>query len=268
MKTILKSIQLLLVLPLLAFSAKADELIKLNTRDGVQQPVLLWEQQNKNPEYLIIFFPSSNGNIETRVKDGQAGADKYYLISNQRELLTSKGFAVAVIDTPSDRIGMGEAFRQSADHATDIKKVIAELKQRFPKSKLVLMGHSRGTVSVGYLSRTFEDQIDATVLLAARYQNDPRPADAPPEAPGGTGLSEIDFSHFKKPVLLVHHLKDACGSTPFADAEQQSKYADLIKIEGNDQDISLGTCATGTNHWFVGQEELVGEKVIEWLASK
>ncbi|ELM3617539.1 MAG: alpha/beta hydrolase [Shewanella sp.] len=268
MKNIMKLIPLLM-LPLTT-QAKADELIQLETRTGVTQPVLLWEAKSQEPEFLIVFFPSSNGNIGLKMKDGKAEAEKFYLLEKQRELFTSPRFAVAVIDTPSDRKGLGESFRQSEEHFTDMRKVLSELKQRYPKSKVVLMGHSRGSVSAGYVSRALASEVDATVLLSARYKVAAKPADAPQEAPGGTGLSAIDFSQLGKPTLLVHHTNDACSSTLYADAAEKAQYTPLVKIDGpvdkapmNPGEFAL--CAPGTNHWFAGQETLVGEKVIEWL---
>lgn len=184
--------------------------------------------------------------------------------------LAQPQFAVAVIDTPSDRKGLGESFRLSEAHFTDMKKVISELKIRFPKSKVVLMGHSRGTVSAGYVSQALKSEVDATILLSARYKLATRPVNAPQEAPGGTGLSEIDFSQLNKPTLLVHHVNDACPSTLFSDAQEKSQYTLLIEIEGpvdtmHTQTGEFALCAPSTNHWFVGKESIVGEKIIEWL---
>ncbi|MGL4826570.1 MAG: alpha/beta fold hydrolase [Vibrionaceae bacterium] len=249
---------------------KADELLLLRTRPGVTQPVLLWGAKSHEPEYLIVFFPSSNGNIGVMTKDGRAQAERFYLLEKQRALFSTPQFAVAVIDTPSDRRGLGEAFRQSEEHFTDMRAVLAELKVRYPKAKVVLMGHSRGSVSAGYVSRALASEVDATVLLSARYKEAARPANATQEAPGGTGLSGIDFSKLSKPTLLVHHTSDACPSTLYADAAEKARYTQLVTLEGpadkppmNPGEYAL--CAQGTNHWFAGQETLAGQKIIEWL---
>ncbi|MGL4191577.1 MAG: hypothetical protein ACRCRU_03200 [Vibrio sp.] len=269
MKNIVKFIPLLILI--LSYQVKSDELLILETRAGITQPVLLWETKNQEPEFLVVFFPSSNGNIGLTSRDGVVGAERFYLLQNLREEFEPSKFAVAIIDTPSDRNGLGESFRQSEEHFVDMKIVLSELKKRFPSSKVILMGHSRGSVSAGHVSRALDSQVDATVLLAARYKESARPVDAPQEAPGGKGLSEINFDKLNKPTLLVHHVNDACPSTLYADAKEKEIYAPLITISGPVDKSPMDTgefalCAPGTNHWFSGQEKLVGEKIIAWLS--
>ena len=163
---------------------------------------------------------------------------------------------------------MSEEFRQSTNHVTDMEQAVAELRRRFPDARLVLMGHSRGTVSAGYISRALEGKVGATVLFSGRYHPTPRPSDAPPEAPGGSGLSELDLGAFKNPVLLVHHSKDACTATPFAQANQLSGRIPIIKVDGVEEMTSGPPCGSGTNHWFVGLEKVTVEEVVKWLTGK
>lgn len=268
MKSIIKFIPFLIFL--FVVQTEADELIKLETRAGVTQPVLLWDTKSHTPDFLIVFFPSGNGNIGFKENNGKIEG-KFYFLEKQRELFNSSSFAVAIIDTPSDRKGLGESFRQSEAHFTDMKKVISELKLRFPKSKIVLMGHSRGTVSAGYVSKALGNEVDATVLLSARYKFAERPIDAPQEAPGGSGLSNLDFNELSNPTLLVHHLNDGCPSTLYTDAKESAQSIPLVTINGVVDDApkmpgEFALCSSGTNHWFAGQEKLVGEKIIEWLS--
>jgi predicted alpha/beta-hydrolase family hydrolase len=248
--------------------ANADELITINTRSGITQSILLWEPYSPKPEFVIALFTGGAGNVGMGVKDGRAEAARPYLFSRQRELFSQPQFAVAIIDTPSDRKGMSEEFRQSADHVTDMEHVVAEIRRRFPDARLVVMGHSRGTVSAGYISRALEGRVAATVLFSGRYHPTPRAADAPPEAPGGSGLSALDLGALKNPVLLVHHSKDACGATPFAQANQLSARVPLIKVDGIDEKPSETPCASGTNHWLAGLEKAAGEEVVKWLTGK
>lgn len=267
MKNIIKFIPYL-IFPLV-IQAQADELIRLETRTGVTQPVLLWEEKSDAPEFLIVFFPSGNGNVGFVEHNGKIDG-KFHFLEKQRELFVSQRFAVAIIDTPSDRKGLGESFRQSEEHYTDVKQVISKLKQRFPKSKLVLMGHSRGSVSAGYVSRALASEVDATVLLSARYKIAERPADAPQEAPGGSGLSDLDFNELRNPLLLIHHVNDGCPSTLYVDAKERAQSTPLVTIDGIADEVpakpgEFALCSPGTNHWFTRQEKIVGEKIIEWL---
>jgi pimeloyl-ACP methyl ester carboxylesterase len=250
------------------FPAHADELISINTRPAVTQSMLLWEPYPPNPEIVIVLFPGGPGNVGLGLKDGRAEAARPYLFSRQRELFSQPQFAVAIIDTPSDRKGMSEEFRQSADHVIDMQHTVTELQRRFPNARLVLMGHSRGTVSAGYISRALEDKVSATVLFSGRYHPTPRAADAPADAPGGTGLSGLDLGALKGSVLLVHHSRDACAATPFAEADRLSGRVPLIKVDGVDEKPSERSCFAGTNHWLVGHEKAAAEEVVKWLTGK
>jgi hypothetical protein len=68
--------------------------------------------------------------------------------------------------------------------------------------------------------------------------------------------------------LLVHHSKDACPATPFAQADQLSGRVPLIKVDGVDEKTSGPPCNSGTNHWFAGLEKTTGEEVVKWLTGK
>jgi pimeloyl-ACP methyl ester carboxylesterase len=253
---------------LFGFSADADELITLKTRPEVTQSMLLWEPYSPSPDIVIVLFPGGAGNVGLGLKDGRAEAARPYLFSRQRELFAQPQFAVAVIDTPSDQKGMEEEFRQSANHFADMEAVARELRGRFPKARIVLMAHSRGTVSAGYVARALGDRVGAIVLFSGRYHVTPRAPDAPPGGPGGSGLSGLDLGSLKSSVLLVHHAKDACPATPFAQAEALSARIPTIRANGSDEASSGPPCGLGTNHWFVGMEKAVGEEVVKWLSGK
>ena len=187
--------------------ACADELITLQTRPGVTQSVLLWEPHDPSPETVILLIPGGSGNIGLTVKDGHAQAERPHLFSSQREALLQAQFAVAVVDAPSDQEDMTQDFRMSAQHATDMQAVVHEIRTRFPKARLVLMGHSRGTVSVGHIAPYVSDQLSAIVLLSGLYQVSQASAQI---SSGGPGLSKVDLPALKLPILLVHHANDAC----------------------------------------------------------
>lgn len=110
--------------------------------------------------------------------------------------------------------------------------------------------------------------VGAIVLLSGRYHVTPRAPDAPPGGPGGSGLSGLDLGSLKSSVLLVHHTKDACSATPFAQAEALSARIPMIRANGSDEASSGPPCGLGTNHWFVGMEKAVGEEVVKWLSGK
>lgn len=248
-----------------ASSACADELITLKTRPGVTQSVLLWEPHGPTPNTVILLIPGGSGNISLAVKDGRAQAQRPHLFSNQREALLQEQFAVAVIDAPSDQEEMTQDFRMSAQHATDMQAAVHEIRTRFPKARLVLMGHSRGTVSVGHIAPKVSNQINAIVLLSGLYQAGQASAHV---SSGGPGLSKIDLPALKVPILLVHHADDACPIAPMAATADVSKRLPMITVTGGTTVDGGPLCGPGGGHWFAGMEKAVGQEVLNWLSGK
>ncbi len=248
-----------------ASAACADELITLKTRPGVTQSVLLWEPHEPRPETVILLIPGGSGNIGLALKDGRAQAERAHLFSNQREALLQAQFAVAVIDAPSDQEDMTQDFRMSAQHATDMQAVVNEIRTRFPKTRLVIMGHSRGTVSVGHIAPKVSDQVSAIVLLSGLYQASQASAQIPS---GGPGLSKVDLPALKVPIFLVHHAVDACPIAPLAATTTVAARLPMLTVNGGTVRDGGALCGPGGSHWFAGVEKAVGQEVVNWLSGK
>lgn len=244
-------------------TAHADELVSLKTRPGATQAMLLWEPRQSNPETVILLIPGGPGNIGLGLKDGRPEAGVPYLFSNQRKVLLQKGFAVAVIDAPSDQANMTQEYRTSPNHAVDLEAVMREIRRRFPKARLVVMAHSRGTVSAGYILQNLTDHVSSAILFSGLYQASPSNA---PTALAGPGLSKVNWASHEVPLLLVHHVRDSCLVAPFAAAA--ATHVQMIAVDGAVDADSESPCGPSTNHWFAGMENAVGQEVINWLSGK
>jgi len=243
----------------------ADELITLVTRPGVTQSLLLWEPHSQTPDTILLLFPGGPGNVGLGLKDGRAEAARPYIFSRQREVLSQPQFAIVVVDAPSDVKDMSQEFRLSDRHTADIAAAVLEIKTRFPKSKIVVLGHSRGTISAGYTSRQMGEKIGGLVLFSGVY----RATKLDPQiSSSGPGLSELDLGSLKAPTLIIHNTKDACLATPFKLAEELSGRLAMIAVNGSDETNTGAPCGPGTNHWFVGMEKVVGDEVVNWLQGK
>lgn len=243
--------------------AFADEVITLKTRPGVSQSLLLWEPHASNPETVILLIPGGSGNIGLSLKDGQATAERPHLFLGQREVLLQEKMAVVVMNAPSDQEDLTQDIRISSKHVADMQVVVQEVQRRFPKARLVIMAHSRGTISAAYLSQSLGDQVSALVLLSGLYQ-----AYLPgPKMPSsGPGLSKIDLSSLKIPMLLVHHAKDACPVSPISDF--LPILLPKIVVDGIANNDKVAPCGPGSNHWFTGKENAVGQEIINWISGK
>ena len=248
-----------------ALPSFADELITLATRPGVTQLLLLWEPHSQTPDTVVLLLPGGPGNVGLGMKDGQAEAARPYIFSRQREVFLQPQFAVVVVDAPSDVKDMSQEFRISERHSDDMAAVLLEIRTRFPNAKIVVLGHSRGTVSAGYTSRRMGEKIGALVLFSGVYlasKIDPLISSS------GPGLSEVDLGSLKAPTLIIHNTKDACPAAPFKAAEELSRRPAMIAVTGSDEANISSPCGPGTNHWFVGMERVVGGEVVNWLLGK
>lgn len=243
--------------------ALADELITLKTRPNVSQSLLLWEPYTANPETVMLLIPGGSGNIGLNLKDGQAKAERPHLFLGQREVLLQKKMAVIVMNAPSDQEDLTQDIRISPKHVADMEVAVKEIQRRFPKSRLVILAHSRGTISAAYLAKSLGDQVSALVLLSGLYQ-----AYLPgPNMPSsGPGLSKIDLSSLKIPMLLVHHAKDACPVSPVSDFSPITTSKILVNGAKNSEEVH--PCGPGSNHWFSGKENAVAQEIIHWLAGE
>ena len=205
--------------------ASADEIVVLSSRSGVTQTVLLWQPSPSDPQVLLLVFPGGGGNIGFETTDGKVVARTAYLFSRQRDLLARAEVAVAVIAAPSDQPDMDSEFRRSARHVEDMTAVVRDLTGRYPRARLILWGHSRGTVSAAYVAQALGDRIAAVILMSGFYDRDPR---------RGVGLSEFDFeggrcrSETFRLIEMVHlrrcrceggrtmsvYVRGVCPSTP------------------------------------------------------
>ena len=250
---------------LCASPARADEIITLETRPGVTQSMQLWTPHEIKPKAIALLIPGGPGNIGLRHKEGRVEVERPHLFSTWRDALLQGQFAVAVLDASSDQGDMTQEFRTSTAHMHDMQAVIGELQRRFPHARLIMVAHSRGTITAGYIARLLDGQISAAVLLSGLYQ-----ATLPgPNAPSsGPGLSQIDLLSLKTPFLLVHHINDSCPVAPVSAAEKLGARIPLISIGGSTELEDAFPCGPGSNHWFSGHENDVTQQVVHWLTEK
>jgi pimeloyl-ACP methyl ester carboxylesterase len=242
-----------------ASAAIAEELVTLQTREGVTQSFLLTVPADSKPVAAAILFPGSEGHIRLRNEGGQIKFAAGNFLVRSRQLFVRGGIVTAVVDTPSDQPrGMDDWFRLGDKHAADIRRVSEELKRRFPGTPVFLIGTSRGTISAAAAGRALGETVAGVVLTSTLFVGGGRP---------GPGLSGFDFTAVRTPLLFVHHIEDSCKYTPYRDAKNLSPQFVLITVRGGDPARSE-PCEAFSAHGYLGKETETVEAMVNWMLKK
>ena len=120
------------LLPALGAGAAQAELsqrvVEIPTRPGVTQRFVLLAPAK--PKAAIILFAGGHGGLQIR-DDGSYGWGKGNFLVRSREHFAERDLVVAVLDAPSDRQSapfLG-GFRQTPQHAEDVRAVVAWLRE-------------------------------------------------------------------------------------------------------------------------------------------
>ncbi len=264
--TVFFTIVLVGLVALLQGAAYGDGVVTLDTRPGVTQSFLLLEPEGTSKD-VVILFPGHEGEVAFR-KTAEG-----YEVENQgggltarrpmRETLRRSGFAVAVIAPPSDRSTLAPQFRKSAEHAQDIHKVIAYLRERY-RGKLYLHGHCLASLSVAsVVTRLKSDGISGLILSSAR-------------STGKDGaVTEFGLGAVSVPVLLVNHRDDSCPYTPYHLVERVKAFyqnsaprVDMITVTGGDWRVAMKQRCQNGFHAFLGVEKETAQAIASWLLNK
>ena len=247
-------ISMALVASALAAGYEAIEIVPTRPDVTVRLMVI---KANAKPTTALILFPGADGTKHFGEKDGRFWVSKNFLMRTARDL-ASAGYVVVAVDAPSDQsCSMSDQFRTSPQHAKDIRKIIAYLKEKHRVTSLYLVGTSRGTLSAAYLASVFDDPSIKGVILTSVYF----PAD----------LSGIDVNGIDDPVLIIHHLYDECRATPIQGAIEmkerltESPQVDVVVVTGGSPPAP-GSCSSLNNHGFYGMETPVIGVIKDWIA--
>lgn len=249
-----------LLAPAAVFAQPKAELVALPVRDGVTQTYLLVADPAVPVEQIVLLFSGGAGNVRLRPASVRPEfAERGNFLVRSRYLWADGGFASAVVDVPSDRteLGLDDVFRSGRVHAEDIAKVIADLRQRFPKVPLTLIGTSRGTVSAASVARQLPGHFERVVLTSSVFI----------ASRGGAGLSGFDYASIKGPLLFVHHAEDGCAQTPYFSAKRLAATYPLITVNGG-RPAESGPCDPLAAHGFFGREAETVEAVKNWIRGR
>ena len=241
-----------------------EQLVTLKTRPGVTQKFILITPQK--PVAAVTLFAGGKGNLDLSGASDRPvlGWGKNNFLVRTRDDLAAHGFAVAVVDAPSDRkerVGMRGGFRNSAKHVTDIDAVTAYLKKTV-RVPVWLIGTSRGTESAAYVAIHAKEKIAGVVLTSSMTEDNS----------DGRPVTGLPLDRIRVPALVVAHEDDECRVTPPGGAEwiaENLVNASTVEVKifsGGDSPRSRA-CGALSAHGFLGIEGKVVAAIAGFIKS-
>ncbi len=239
-------------------------LVSIQTPRGVKQTFILIGPAEK-PMASVILFAGGHGALGlTGASSMKWGAGNFLVRS--RDLFAVRGFAVAVVDAPSDRrTGMNAIFRMSGSHAQDIEAVAAHLKKLTP-TPVWLVGTSMGTFSAAS-GAIVAKNIDGLVLTSTITRSKP---DWKIAQSHRDGVASMALSQVAVPTLIVSHRQDQCDITPAADAPKlkarltKAGKVEVALLDGGAPPASA-PCEARSQHGFLGIEAQAVDTIARFI---
>jgi hypothetical protein len=241
--------------------AQEQRVEDIPTRPGVTQRVLVLSPPE--PKAAVILFTGGHGGLQIGSGGSIAWGEKNFLVRSRR-LFAEAGLLVAVVDAPSDRQAapfLG-GFRQRPEHAEDVKRVIARLRQ-MADVPVWLVGTSRGTQSAASVAtRLTGPEGPNGVVLTSTIVSDDR----------GRPVPAMPLDRIQVPVLLVHHELDACRHCAFSEVPgllqklSSAPRSQLITFKGG---VNRGDpCEPMAYHGYNGLEREVVRAISQWILAR
>ena len=181
-------------------SLAADRLVTIDTRPGVKVSYY-WMERPAASAVLLLLTGGPGG---LGYKDGVPTSPNFLIRSRDR--FAAAGFDVAIVGKPTDHDDLDLAFRASAEHVADLKRVVDKLRADTGKP-VWLVGTSRGTVSAAAAAIALGDSLAGIVLTSSITQSK-----------GPYAVEDLDLARIRVPVLVMHHKRDKCNATLPSDA--------------------------------------------------
>ena len=247
-------ILLALVLLLSLAASAAEQIIRLDTRDGVKVPVYYMKRDGATA--TVILLPGGAGGFGTPA-DGKPTGNNFLV--RTRDYFADAGLNVAVMSRASDKTDLDYPDRISPEHMLDIQKLVAYLKAD-AGLPVWLVGTSRGTVSATAAAIAFGNAELAGIVLTSSVVEHKKVGAVPTQ----------DLAAIKIPVLVVHHENDACRlCKPYEVPSiikglKNAPFKKLVMVSGGSNPTG-DPCESFHYHGYIGMEQEAVGIITNWI---
>ncbi|MDP1901675.1 MAG: alpha/beta hydrolase [Rubrivivax sp.] len=239
----------------------SQQVVDTPTRPGVTQRMLVISPTA--PKAAVVLIAGGHGGLQIFPNGSFRWGDNNFVVRT-RQLFADQGLMVAVIDAPSDRqrppyLG---GFRQTPEHAADLKAVIAWLREQ-SRAPVWLVGTSRGTQSAAYAATELSGPEGPDgIVLSSTILSDERSRPVP----------AMPLGKIRIPVLVVHHEQDGCALCAFAQVPAlmaklaNSPRKELLAFTGGQNHGD--PCEAMAYHGLNGREADVVQQTVAWILAR
>jgi hypothetical protein len=218
----------------------------------------IYVMSNPNAKATVILLPGRDADM-SRVIDGEPTSNNF--LSRSRDYFFNNNFNVILVFRASDltSIDFDYNYRQTT-HVSEIEKVINFANQQF-KKPIWLIGTSRGTISaVATAIKLGNKKVKGLVLTSTLTSHNI----------GTTPIEFLAINTLKMPILMIHHIKDAClltvpndASTIFTKFTSSTIKKFIMITEGSDP--AGDPCLPLHWHGYINYEEETVKIISEWI---
>lgn len=241
--------------------ARAEEIRKISSRPGVTEAFVL-VRPPAAPVASVVLFTGGRGRLG--LERGLPGAGAINFLVRNRARFAEHGLLVAVLDAPSDRGADALVrFRTSAEHATDVRAVMAALRAEAPVP-VWLVGTSMGSVSAASVAAHLASGGPDGVVLTSSVMGQNREM--------GESLQDVALDKIRVPTLVVHHRDDGCRASRYADTNwlmrrlSAAPKRERLTFMGGDAPQS-DPCEPLAPHGYFGIDAKVVEAIAAWIVA-
>ena len=223
------------------------------SRETVHERAILAKPE-KPTDTALLFFRGYPGIAKIESVEDKSRNLQPFMRNNQR-LFADEGIALVVMDCPTDQwTSCVDAYRSSAQHADDVRRVMAKLKEDYGLTRIYIMGHSFGTISSRWLGKNLGTEIAGTIHSSSMNGTN--------RMGYANSLNNFNYASIAAPTLHVHNENDLCPNTPYGAVKGYSG-ANLVTVRGG---IAQGDrYGAGNLHSHQGREEVVVRTIIGWI---
>jgi len=223
------------------------------------------------PQAALVILPGGPGFADLDAK-GCARKLLGESLLRSRSLFHRAGLATALIDAPTDYHGVDGlgGFRIAQQHAEDIGKVIADVRNR-TDLPVWLAATSRGTISAANAaSRLAGKQAPDGLVLTSPITSG---REGGYKAWVAQTVFSVNLRQVRIPLLVVAHAADTCIRTPpmlapeiAEQASAMRKQTFIVKGGTGRSAAGLDACEGNTPHGFAGQDAELAAGIVRFIS--